>query len=62
MTKITAKITEIFILKLLFNVTDYIKNYLKGLYKRFCLNTIIKNIFRLSKIRHPIIDNLAKKL
>ena len=47
MTKIAAKITEIFILKLLFNVKDYMKNYLKGLYKTLCQNTIIKNIFRL---------------
>ena len=62
MTKIAAKITEIFILKLLFNVKDYMKNYLKGLYKTLCQNTIIKNIFRLSKIRHLFIDNLAKKL
>ena len=43
MTKIAAKITEIFILKLLFNVKDYIKNYLKELYKTFCQNAIIKN-------------------
>ena len=61
MTKIAAKITEIFILKLLFNVKDYMKNYLKGLYKTLCQNTIIK-IFRLSKIRHLFIDNLTKKL
>ena len=61
MTKIAGKITEIFILKLLFNVKDYIKNYLKGLYKTFCQNTITKNTFRLYKIRHPFIDNLAKK-
>ena len=43
MTKIAGKITEIFILKLLFNVKDYIKNYLKELYKTFCQNAIIKN-------------------
>ena len=44
MTKIAAKITEIFILKLLFNVKDYIKIIWKD-YRKHSVRTQLLKIF-----------------